>query len=173
MSTSQPQRPDRQRPGSGPAPAYRETVGAPWAAWPIVGVLALSMGLTLLPVHPVAALAGLVVTAVGLVALLRAWRLRVEVADGHLAVGRARVPASVLGEVRELDAAAMRVERGTGLDARAWLAIRGWVPTGVRVTLLDPADPTPYWLVSSRDPAGLARAVRQARAAGAGTSDGA
>ena len=38
------------------------------------------------------------------------------------------------------------------LDARAYLCIRGWIPTGIRVAVADPQDPTPYWLVSTRRP---------------------
>jgi hypothetical protein len=54
----------------------------------------------------------------------------------------------------------MRQARGIRLDARAYLCIRGWLPAGARVILDDPEDPTPYWLVSSRRPEALARAVR-------------
>ena len=46
------------------------------------------------------------------------------------------------------------------LDARAWLLVRGWIPGVARITLDDPTDPTPYWLVSTRDPEGLAAALR-------------
>jgi hypothetical protein len=56
----------------------------------------------------------------------------------------------------------MRRARGPRLDARAYLCLRGWVAGGVRVTLNDPADPTPYWLVSSTDPTALARAITTA-----------
>jgi hypothetical protein len=50
-------------------------------------------------------------------------------------------------------------ERGTRLDARAYLMLRGWIPGVARITLDDPTDPTPYWLVSTRDPEGLAAAL--------------
>ena len=37
--------------------------------------------------------------------------------------------------------------------------LRPYVKTAVRVELTDPADPTPYWLLSSRHPQALASAL--------------
>ena len=45
-----------------------------------------------------------------------------------------------------------RAEKSVRLDARAWLVLRPWVGPAVKVTLNDPDDPTPYWLVSTRRP---------------------
>jgi hypothetical protein len=38
----------------------------------------------------------------------------------------------------------------------------------VRVPLLDPADPAPYWVVSTRHPEALAAALERAQAAARG-----
>ena len=54
-----------------------------------------------------------------------------------------------------LDDLAQQVEA----DARAFLLLRPYVKTAVRVDLEDPADPTPYWLLSSRRPEALAAAL--------------
>jgi len=35
-------------------------------------------------------------------------------------------------------------------DPAAFLAIKFWVSTGVKITLKDQRDPTPYWLVSCK-----------------------
>jgi len=35
-------------------------------------------------------------------------------------------------------------------NPRAYLALRFWVKTGVKIELADPADPTPYWLISTK-----------------------
>jgi hypothetical protein len=56
---------------------------------------------------------------------------------------------------------AARVERGTGLDARAFLVIRGWIRDVVRVPITDAADPAPYGLVSTRHPNELAAAINE------------
>jgi hypothetical protein len=84
----------------------------------------------------------------------------VEVRDGVLRAGRARVPVALLGEARAVTTPeAMREELGPRLDGRAYVCLRSWARTGVRVALEDPADPTPYWLVSTRRPAELAAAI--------------
>ncbi|MFT4285235.1 MAG: DUF3093 domain-containing protein, partial [Protaetiibacter sp.] len=87
----------------------------------------------------------------------------IEVRDGELRAARARPPLSVVGGVRAAHGADAVRERGTGLHADAWLLIRGWIPDVVRVELDDPADPTPYWLLSSRRPDALAQAIDAAR----------
>ena len=58
----------------------------------------------------------------------------------------------------------MRQAHGPRLDARAYLCLRGWIPTGVRIALADPQDPTPYWLLSTRRPEALAAALQQTAA---------
>jgi hypothetical protein len=37
--------------------------------------------------------------------------------------------------------------------------LRAYLKRSVRVEVTDPADPTPYWLVSSRHPEQLAKAL--------------
>jgi hypothetical protein len=43
------------------------------------------------------------------------------------------------------------------------VCLRAWARTAVRVEVLDPADPTPYWLVSTRRPDELAAAIAAGR----------
>jgi hypothetical protein len=85
---------------------------------------------------------------------------RVAVTDGVLTAGRARIPVAMLGEVVPLDTEAMRRQAGVEADARAHLLLRPYLKRGVRVDIADPADPTPYWLVSCRRPDRLAAALR-------------
>ena len=68
-----------------------------------------------------------------------------------------------------LDADGVRRQAGVEADARAYLLLRPYLKRGVRVDIADPADPTPYWLVSSRRPDALVSALeagRTERAAG-------
>ncbi|MPN07380.1 hypothetical protein SDC9_154650 [bioreactor metagenome] len=51
---------------------------------------------------------------------------------------------------------------GAGADVQAFLATRPYIRRVVEVTLADPADPHPYWLISSRHPEELADAIRRA-----------
>jgi hypothetical protein len=58
-----------------------------------------------------------------------------------------------------LDAAATERRAGVEADARAHLVLKPYIATAVELTLDDPEDPVPYWLVSTRRPAQLAEAL--------------
>jgi hypothetical protein len=146
---------------------YTERLFLPWWLWPLgLGVAALAAAeiflgapgwLTWLPY-----LILLPLTAFG---LWRAGRIRLAVRDGELYVDDAHLPVRYVAEVGVLDAAGKRAAIGTRNDPLAFLVIRPWIPAAVLVVLDDPADPTPYWVVSSRRPEQLARAILAARAA--------
>ena len=87
----------------------------------------------------------------------------IEVAGGRFRAGRASVPLELTGDAVPAAGDAARVERGTGLDARAFLVIRGWIRDVVRVPITDVADPAPYWLVSTRHPNELGAAINGSR----------
>ena len=89
---------------------------------------------------------------------------RIEVTDGVLVAGRARLPLPNVGDATGFTGTAATAQRGPKLDARAWLVIRGWISPVVKVEVLDENDPTPYWLVSTRHPKELIAALKQARA---------
>jgi len=115
--------------------------------------------IALWPVSSTAAIVTGALVCVGSVVALAVTSPVVEVSDGVLRAGSARIPVSLLGPAEALDVASMRHELGPGLDARAYVCLRAWARTGVRVTLDDPADPTPYWLVSTRRPELLVQAL--------------
>lgn len=139
---------------------------------PGAGVLATAVGagvlalVVLLPVHPVAAVVvGAVIVVAGVTWLVLGAPV-LAVRDGELHAGRAHVPVGLLGEATVLSTRdAMRAELGGRLDARAHVVLRSWIRAGVRVTLDDPADPTPYWLVSTRRPEELVAALAIVKAA--------
>jgi hypothetical protein len=74
----------------------------------------------------------------------------VIVTDGQLKVGGAHIDLKFLGEVKSLNRDEMRLLRTRDADPAAFLAIKFWVSTGVKITLIDQRDPTPYWLVSCK-----------------------
>jgi hypothetical protein len=84
--------------------------------------------------------------------------------DHRLVAGRAHIPLSDIGPAIPLDAERSRAVRGPQIDPAAYHLIRGWIATSVLVEVSDPADPTPYWLLSSRRPHQLAAAIDMARA---------
>lgn len=79
--------------------------------------------------------------------------------DGVLRVGRAHIEGRYLGAASALDAEATRRSAGRDADARAFLMLRPFLKRAVKVTVTDPADPAPYWLVSTRRPEQLAVAL--------------
>ena len=76
-------------------------------------------------------------------------RLVIVANKENLQVGRAKIENKYIESVEILDVKAMKFERGPGINPRAFLAIRFWVRGGVKLTLNDKRDPTPYWLVST------------------------
>ncbi|GAA1697514.1 DUF3093 domain-containing protein [Microcella alkalica] len=151
-------------------PTYRERL---WpAAWMYV-VIALIVPATLLVFTPISLVAG-VITAIVLVGagvgLLLASAPTIAVEGGALRAGRASIPLEMVGDGVPARTEEARHERGPGLDARAHLLLRGWVDPVLRVPILDPDDPAPYWLVSTRRPEELAAAIEAGRASGADAS---
>lgn len=91
---------------------------------------------------------------------------RLAVADGVLWAGRAHIPLTLCGVAEPLDREQTRRAGGAEADARAYLLLRPYISTAVRVPIDDPKDPVPYWLISSRQPERLAAAVRAGRTVG-------
>lgn len=147
---------------------YAERLGVPLRWWVqgtmLVATLWLAVVVATPPVVAWAvtglAMAGLVVAFVSYGAA------RVVVADGRLQAGKARIGLEHVGEVTPLDAEEMRRVAGQDADARAYLLLRPYLKRGVRVEITDPADPAPYWLVSTRRPDRLAAALMGTRSAG-------
>jgi hypothetical protein len=74
----------------------------------------------------------------------------VRVIDDELRIGKAHIDVKYIKDVQILDKDQMRLLRTRDADPAAFLAIKFWVTTGVKITLDDERDPTPYWLVSCR-----------------------
>ena len=150
---------------------YAETLRVPLRWW----ALTTSFDVAVLVAFAVALPLSVAVAAVaGLALLSTVWFLRyggarVVVTDRTFRAGRARIPLTLLADPRALDGEETWQAAGPGADARAYLLLRPYLRGSVMVQLRDPADPTPYWLVSSRRPVELAAALT-ASVAGAGVS---
>ena len=140
--------------------------------WLVVPLLGLGVAVSLLPVGTVPTLVGVVVVLTVAVTGLVLASVPVRVADGELTAGPARIPVRLLGEAEPLRGEQARHARGPGMDARAYLLVRGWVHPMVRVEVQDPEDHTPYWLVATRRPEDLASAITAARAQAPSPADG-
>ncbi|MFJ8663681.1 DUF3093 domain-containing protein [Streptomyces sp. NPDC093795] len=151
------------------APRFDERLTAPRSWWVIAGLLGLSGGLIMFPLGTVPMLGGLIVAAVLAGAAVSSYgSARIRVVAGSLVAGDARVPVTALGAVEVLDAEEARAWRTYKADPRAFMLMRGYVPRAVRVEVTDPADPTPYLYLSSREPQALADALDAERAGAKG-----
>ena len=156
----------RPPPDRAPRPVHSETLRVPawwWIALIVVTLVVVAQALILggqwwlwLLVVVVPALIAWLFISVG--------RVRIEVESdgqggGTLYAGRARLPFEAIARTAVVPATATQAAMGRQLDPEAFVVHRGYIPTMVIVVLDDPMDPTPYWLISTRDPEGLAAAL--------------
>jgi hypothetical protein len=108
-----------------------------------------------------AALVTLIALSALLVLISIHTRLIIQVDHSELMVGRAHIELKYLGEVTELDSAAMKAIRSRDANPMAFLAFRFWSSTGVKVEITDGRDETPYWLITSNKANQLAKALKK------------
>jgi hypothetical protein len=140
---------------------YEERLRVPWWLWvPGLGAAALFAAQLHLGAPGVRAwLPYAVLLPAAAAGLWWLGRIRVAVRGGELWVDDAHLPVRYVADAIALDAAGRREILGPSADPLAFVVQRPWVPGAVQVVLADPADPTPYWVVSSRDPDRLASAL--------------
>ncbi|WP_055622074.1 DUF3093 domain-containing protein [Streptomyces sp. JHA19] len=148
------------------AAPYEERLTAPRSWWLVSFLVGLSLALILLPFGTLPMLVGLVGgTAAAAVAASSYGSVRIRVVGDSLVAGDARIPLTALGEAEVLDAEEACAWRTHKADTRAFLLLRSYIPTALRVEVTDPEDPTPYLYLSTREPERLAEAIRSAKAA--------
>jgi hypothetical protein len=69
-----------------------------------------------------------------------------------LVTGQANLPHTVVARSLAVPATAKRNAMGRQLDPAAFVVSHGWVPEMVMLVLDDPEDPTPYWLIATKNP---------------------
>ncbi|KDN82856.1 DUF3093 domain-containing protein [Kitasatospora cheerisanensis] len=142
---------------------YEERLTVPRSWWLLPVALGLSLGLILLRFSGLGALIGLVVgVAAGAAALSSYGSARIRVVQGSLVAGQARIPVSALGEAEVLNPKEAVAWRSVKADPRAFMLLRSYVPTALKVAVTDPTDPTPYLYLSTRSPQRLADALGEA-----------
>ena len=144
---------------------YAERLTVPLRWWVQGTMFVASLWLAVLAATPEAVAWS--VTAVAMTVLVALFvsygRPRVSVDGTTFRAGRAHIPLELVGRATALDADGVRRQAGVDADARAYLLLRPYLKRGVRVDIADPADPTPYWLVSSRRPEALVSALEAGR----------
>ncbi|CAL9292143.1 DUF3093 domain-containing protein [Streptomyces sp. SudanB182_2057] len=148
------------------ATPYEERLTAPRSWWVISLLVGVSLALILLPFGTLPLLGGLVGgTAAAAVVASAYGSPRIRVVGDSLIAGEAKLPVSALGATEILDAEEARAWRTYKADTRAFLLLRAYIPTALRVEVTDPEDPTPYLYLSTREPQRLAAAIDAAREA--------
>ena len=78
--------------------------------------------------------------------------LTFELTTEQLRAGRAHIDLKFVGKIEVLSKEDMSFHRGSGINPQAYLALRFWIKRGLKVEIEDPRDPTPFWLISSKNP---------------------
>ena len=147
------------------AQPYEERLTAPRSWWLIALLVGVSMALILLPFGTLPMLGGLAGgTAVAAVMASSYGSIRVRVVGGSLIAGEARIPVTALGEAHIMDADEAQAWRTYKADPRAFMLLRSYIPTALRIEITDPEDRTPYVYVSTRNPEALVGAIKAAQA---------
>ncbi|MFE1769175.1 DUF3093 domain-containing protein [Streptomyces angustmyceticus] len=140
--------------------SYEERLTAPRSWWVIAALIGVACALMLLPLGTLWMLGGLIGgAALSAVAVSTYGSARIRVVGDALIAGEAKIPVTALGEARALDADEALAWRTHKADARAFMLLRGYIRTAVRVEITDPQDPTPYAYLSTRTPERLVAAL--------------
>jgi hypothetical protein len=100
-----------------------------------------------------------IAATIAIVAIAISARTVISIDEDELRIGRAHIELKYLDSVEHLSTDQIRLLRTRDADPAAYLAITFWIPTGVKITLKDERDSTPYWLVSSRKAEELTRTL--------------
>ena len=76
----------------------------------------------------------------------------ISVTESDLSIGQVSIETKFLGKAEVVSPQDSFQERGVNLDSRAFTKFQIGVKQLVKIEITDPADPTPYWLIATRNP---------------------
>ena len=155
--------PDPGHPSTEPVIEYEERLTVAWWMWLVVVFVGAATFIALAPINMAVGVIAAIVAVVIIALLLVLGSPRIVVTDQDVRVGRAYIERRFVGEAEPLPGDAARMARGPELDGRAFMNFRVSVPDLCRIQIVDPVDPTPYWLTATRHPEELARAINAGR----------
>jgi hypothetical protein len=143
---------------------FQERLWVPWWWWPFAGVVIAIFVAEVIPGLPRSwqIWSGVIITGIVVSWLITVGVAPVGVDAEGFRAGAAKLPYAAIGAVRTVEPATRKALLGPAGDDRAYLLTRDWIRGSVYVEVVDDADPVPYWLVSTRNPARLAAALRRA-----------
>lgn len=144
-----------------PSTRYAERLTVPWSWWALGAAFTVAVWWSFYVATPASTTwmaTAVAVVLVGLGLTRYGW-VRVSVDERTLWAGRAHLPRDLVGTVEILDPDGVRRVMGVDADARAFVVFRAYCRGAVKVEVADPRDPTPYWVISTRHPDRLSRAL--------------
>ena len=78
-----------------------------------------------------------------------------------LSIGQASIETKYLGKAEVVSPQEAFLERGVKLDSRAFTKFQIGVKQLVKIEIQDKQDPTPYWLIATRNPEVLAGLINK------------
>ncbi len=144
---------------------YSELVTPKWTSFLPVTLILPTFWLTFAPINaPVGLVSGLLVTFLA-IGLMIANSAKITVSGGQVQVGKANIEAKFIGVCEDVAYAPRFAQRVPNLDPRAYLKLQNSRRGLVKLEILDKKDPTPYWLISCKQPQQLIAAIELAKKA--------
>ena len=140
---------------------YRERVLPSMMFFIVMLTLPISLFLVALPFSEVASIV-LAITSIPVVLVL-SWIAspKIELTQEQFMVGNVRIDKSLLGRAEVITSSNTFQERGVLLDSRAFTRFQIGIKELVKIEINDELDPTPYWLLSSRNAEVLAGLINK------------
>ncbi len=146
------------------AVTYAERLKPPILWWIVVALLAATFVVAVAVFLPGwVVLVSLAVAVAVVVGLMVAFTATVRVTPEGLRVARATLEWAYMGSTTQLSKDELRRRLGPDADPRAFVMYRSYADEAVEIAVDDPADPHPYWMVSTHDAAKLSAVVETAR----------
>ena len=107
---------------------------------------------------------GLIVALISIVSIFAlSWALApiITLTAETLSVGKVRIETKYLGVAQQVEGNDAFVERGQRLDTRAFTRFQIGVKQLIKIEIVDEEDPTPYWLIATRNPEVIAGLINK------------
>jgi Protein of unknown function (DUF3093) len=142
---------------------FRERLTVPIMWWVLAGLFSFSVLIAVAGyLGPTWGVGTSIATFLVTAAIFGSASIVISIDEKEIRVGRAAIEHAYIAACRALSAEETRRRTGIEADARAHMVLRPYVKTAVEVSLEDPMDPVPYWLISSRHPQRLAAVLQDA-----------
>jgi len=142
------------------APLYQEKIGWSWWLWAFALFLGASISLAVwAAISPMATIVISIAEFLLLILASVKTKLLITVTKGWLLVGPAAIERAYLKSFIPLAFNELAKVRGVDGDPAAFLQLRFWISSAIKVDLRDPKDKTPYWLISTSRASNLAEVL--------------